>query len=152
MVTVHVPFEGLSIVHSRVSGPRVRGSLWVATDGISFPEERWGDFPVEVLSGWAYCGWGGDAPQVGRKDLLFANGPYRLRHAQGGTLVGLESRQGGQVERVREHVTWDEVRSAIVDAGNDVVAWSERVGFKSRDVRTLKELCETGRRPGADLA
>jgi len=120
----------------------VTGEIWMEVDGVPFPEERWSDFPVVILSWWLGNVAELDAEVAESVCLEFMDGPYSvvLSRVPGvPDIVDVRCVDRSQPDRseAETRVSLLEAQEAIRRAADAVIASCRRRRWNGQDVSDL---------------
>ncbi|WP_434387716.1 hypothetical protein [Melittangium boletus] len=136
MLTLHVDTDSLA----RTASGSLTGVLFLRGDGGAFPDERWSDFPVVVLTWWLEALDGLRAGRAPSASCRFMEGPFRVELTRrGAELLVRGQRTGRRVEVLLEEradleTFWREVRAVA----SRVVAACAAHGWTSKDLEALR--------------
>ena len=121
----------------RSSNRSITGIITIRAGGVSFPDTRWYDFPVIILSWWLEPVSSVLQDKTRVWNCRFMDGPISVRleqqHEDSWTLLGLRN------DRV-EFTTSVSCRAfidSLLETARQVLRECQRRGWQSRDVQTL---------------
>jgi hypothetical protein len=126
---------------SRFPGGPVIGRLHFDFAGHPFPDDRWDDFVVVILTWWLEAVRSNDRAMV----LRFMDGPYFIRldrRADGGVGVECVEDRDSETLRVSCEVRLADLRREIESAGRTVLSVCRAKGWLSKDTEALAAALE----------
>lgn len=127
----------------------VTGEVWVAVSEKEFPEARWNDFVLPILSWWCE----GFLELKSHKDdgveFTFMDGPYTFYISKADNKLDIDCFRNLSYEPVENKLFWSEKTSStanqfgseLLKACKIVLDFCERSGLKNSDTEDLKIFC-----------
>lgn len=133
---VHIRTESLA----QSSSGMITGEIFLEENGTFFPEERWNDFPVVILSWWlealATVGVGAAV------ECRFMDGPFLFRVSPlPGHMCRVEFLDD-QSAQLLVQLQLPQLQSSVGSAALAVLAACNNNGWRTQDIQHLRSLCK----------
>ncbi len=134
--TINTAEETLQVT----SAGLVYGGLCLRIDGRDFPDDRWRDFVVVVLSWWSRALARILAGETGPIEVPFMDGPFRVELRQAGpgaiSVAGIDQRDVAR-EMPAVEVDARMLAESVISAADSTMVWCARHDHQSGDTAEL---------------